>query len=41
MGNDIFIALQIYGIGIVIATVIASIIKGLTIILGKYAARNE
>lgn len=41
MGNDILIALQIYGIGMVIAAVIASMIKGLTILLGKYAARNE
>lgn len=41
MGNDIFVALQIYGIGIVIATVIAAMIKGLTILLGKYAAKQE
>ena len=41
MGNDILVALQIYGIGIVIATVIAGMIKGLTTLLRKYASDNK
>ncbi len=41
MGNDILVALQIYGIGIVIATVIAAMIKGLTTILRKHALKNK
>ncbi len=38
MGNDIMVALQIYGLGFVIATAIAAMIKGLTVILRKYAS---
>lgn len=41
MGNDILVALQIYGIGIVIATIIAGMIKGLTLVLSKYASGNK
>lgn len=41
MGNDISVALQIYGIGIVIATIIAAMIKGLTTILRNYASKNK
>ena len=37
MGKDILVALQIYGIGMVISVVIAMIIRGLSIIIRRYA----
>jgi hypothetical protein len=41
MGNDILFALEIYGTGIVIATVMAGMIKGLTTIIRKNASNNK
>ena len=39
--QDIQIALQVYFIGIVIATMMAGIIRGLQIILGRFDARKK
>lgn len=41
MSNDIMVALQIYGIGFIIATVIAGVIKGLTVALRKFSANGK
>ena len=39
--HDIQIALQVYFIGIVIATIMAGIIKGLQVILGRMSPKKE
>lgn len=41
MTNDIMVALQIYGIGFIIATAIAGLIKGLTVALRKYSGNDK
>lgn len=41
MTNDIMVALQIYGIGFIIATAIAGLIKGLTVALRKYSGNSR
>ncbi len=38
--EDILVALQVYFIGIVIATVMAGVIRGLQVILGRIDARR-
>lgn len=41
MSNDIMVSLQIYGIGFIIATAIAGLIKGLTVALRKYSGNGK
>lgn len=41
MNSDIMVALQIYGIGFIIAAAIAAVIKGLTMALQKLSPEQS
>lgn len=41
MNSDMMVALQVYGIGFIIATAIAGVIKGLTVALRKYSGNGK